>query len=65
MQPPKIIKPYVLSFCRGISKALPVYVSVKPLPKKINDCVNVVAEHVAASGGKMVIGWAIPSPMKT
>jgi hypothetical protein len=61
MRPPKIIKPYVISFCRGfVADPHPVYVPVLPLKKvSANDCFNIVPQHVAANGGEQVTGWAI------
>jgi len=59
-QPPKIIKPYVLSFCRQISQHEPFFVPLRPLSgKPINECFNIVPKHIATHGGKQCVGWTI------
>lgn len=60
MKPPKIIKPYVRTFCRTVCKNEPLFVPLSPLPNKpINECFRIVPEHIAKFGGKQVNGWAI------
>lgn len=60
MNPPKLIKPYVLTFCKSISKTEPCWVPLQPLPgKSQKDCVNIVSDKVALSGGRQILGWAI------
>ena len=57
---PKLIKPYVLSFCRSICRNEPVWVSMRPLlDKPIDECFSIVPEHAIMSGGKQCNGWAI------
>lgn len=57
---PKIIKPYVLSFCRRINQNEPVWVEVRPLPgKPFNECFSIVQDHIVLNGGKQYNGWAI------
>ena len=61
MRPPKLIKPYVLSFCRGIvTDPKPVYVPLRPLAGvPANSCFETVPPHVAKHGGEQVTGWSI------
>lgn len=60
MKKPEILKPYVLSFCRQVSKAAPFFVPLKPLhDKPINACFTIIPAHIAANGGKQAFGWAI------
>jgi hypothetical protein len=60
MRPPKIIKPYVLSFCRQISEQEPTFVPLRPLVGKPPDeCFTIIPEHIVAYGGKQHIGWSI------
>ena len=61
MRPPKLIKPYVTSFCRSIvTEPQPVYVPVRPLAgAPENECFSILPRHVAQHGGEQVIGWAI------
>lgn len=61
MRPPKLIKPYVLRFCRSIvADASPVYVPCLPEPgAPANECFPLIEKKVAAAGGKCVFGWAI------
>ena len=61
MRPPKLIKPYVISFCRSIvTEPQPVYVSVRPLADAPeNECFSILPRHVSQHGGEQVIGWAI------
>lgn len=60
MKPPKIIKPYVRSFCRTVCKNEPLFVLLRPLPNKpINNCFKIVEEHIAVHGGNQLNGWAI------
>jgi hypothetical protein len=59
-RPPKIIKPYVLSFCHQICKEEPVFVPFRPLiGKPVNECFTVVPEHITTHGGKQIMGWTI------
>ncbi len=63
MRPPKLIKPYVISFARQIVRADAVdlfYVPHRPISgASLNDCFAVVAAHIASNGGKAVLGWAL------
>lgn len=63
MRPPKLIKPYVLSFARqvvGGSDVLPFYVLSAPLQgAPQNECFSHVESHAALHGGSAVLGWAI------
>ena len=61
MRPPKLIKPYVVSFCRSfVADPQPVYVAVQPVRgAATNDCFKTVPQHVAVVGGEQIIGWAI------
>ncbi len=61
MRPPKLIKPYVLKFCRRVVNAAePVYVPCEPLPQApANACFPLVERQVAEAGGECVFGWAI------
>jgi hypothetical protein len=61
VRPPKIIKPYVISFCRGIvSEPEPIYVPVRPLHGAPDDeCFTILPKHIATHGGDQIIGWAI------
>ena len=57
---PKLIKPYVRSFCRGISRADPIWVPCQPAPDKpLLECFSIVPEHITAHGGIQHLGWAI------
>ena len=61
MRPPKLIKPYVISFCRSIvAEPQPVYVPLRPVSNAPqNECVTIVPRHIEQNGGEQVIGWAI------
>lgn len=63
MRPPKLIKPYVISFARQILRADAVdlfYVPRQPISgAALNDCFATVAAHVAGKGGAAVLGWAL------
>jgi hypothetical protein len=63
MRPPKLIKPYVVSFARQVIRldnASPFYVRCSPVQGAIqNECFSVVEEYVAQHKGISVIGWAI------
>lgn len=63
MRPPKLIKPYVVTFARsviGTGEPLLTYVPVRPIQgTPYNECFSVVETHVAQHGGARVIGWAI------
>lgn len=60
MQVPKLLKPYVLSFCRSVNKLPPTHVPVRPLPNtKADDCFNIVGRQVEGGVGSMVLGWSI------
>lgn len=63
MRPPKILKPYVVSFIRDVvceNEVNPIYVGcdpVKDAPQ--NECFQVVQSYIEQNGGTAVIGWAI------
>ncbi|QOJ19974.1 MAG: hypothetical protein HRU77_04250 [Gammaproteobacteria bacterium] len=62
MRPPKLIKPYVISFARQVvgGDASPFYVPCSPLygaPQ--NECFSLVESQVSIHGGAAVLGWAI------
>ncbi len=61
MRPPKLIKPYVTTFCRSITAAhSPQYIQTTPTPgAPLNECFRVVADRVAREGGESLLGWAI------
>lgn len=61
MRPPKIVKPYVISFCRSIvTQPEPVYLPVRPLEgAPANDCFLIVPQYVLQHGGEQLIGWSI------
>lgn len=61
MRPPKMVKPYVLSFCRGIvAEPAPKYVEVHPISgAAINNCFLTVSEYVKTNGGSQQLGWTI------
>jgi len=61
VRPPKLIKPYVISFCRGIVREpQPCYVPVHPLADEpANDCFKIVPKQVSSHGGEQIIGWTI------
>jgi len=61
MRPPKLIKPYVISFCRGVvADPNPVYVHLHPLDGvAANSCFEIVPDYVAKHGGEQVTGWSI------
>lgn len=57
---PKLIKPYVTSFCRSICRNEPVWVPLCPIPEKpLNECFSIVPEYVATNGGEQYNGWSI------
>ena len=54
------IAPFIINFCKSISKEQPVLVPLLPIVgKKVNECFTVVPEHILANGGKQKIGWCI------
>lgn len=54
------IAPFILNFCSEVSSAIPVIIPLRPITgKPVNECFNVVPEHIAANGGKQKIGWYI------
>jgi hypothetical protein len=59
--PPKLIKPYVISFCRSIvENPEPCYVPLEPLDGAEPDsCFELVPKYVESHGGEMRTGWAI------
>jgi hypothetical protein len=59
--PPKLIKPYVVSFCRSVvAKPEPRYVPLEPIESAEPDsCFELVPSHVAKNGGAMSIGWSV------
>jgi len=61
VRPPKLIKPYVISFCRGVvADPKSVYVPLRPLDGvAANSCFEIVPDYVAKHGGERVIGWSI------
>jgi hypothetical protein len=61
MRPPKLIKPYVISFCRSIvADPKPLYVPLQPKPNAPkNECVTIVPQHIKESGGEQIFGWSI------
>lgn len=63
MRPPKLIKPYVISFARqvvGANNAAPFYVKCSPVQGAAYDeCFPLIDDCVANCGGTSVIGWAI------
>jgi hypothetical protein len=61
MRPPKLIKPYVLRFCRSVvTDAAPIYVPCRPLPgAPANDCFPIVERQVASAGGESIFGWSV------
>lgn len=63
MRPPKLIKPYVISFSRqvmGKDDAMPFYIPCAPLHDfPHNECFSLVESYVELHGGNMVLGWAI------
>lgn len=63
MRPPKILKPYVVSFIRDVvndSEVNPIYVGCDPVKHAPqNECFQVVQNYIEQNGGTAVIGWAI------
>lgn len=61
MTPPKLIKPYVISFCRSfVTDPQPDYIPVEPLPgEKGNECFVIVERQISKYGGSQQIGWTI------
>lgn len=63
MRPPKLIKPYVVTFARQVVSSAEVsafYVWSSPAKgAPQNECFSVVDACVAKNGGRRVIGWAI------
>lgn len=61
MFPPKLIKPYVVSFCRSVVRdPAPRFVPVRArVGAEVMDCFGTVPEQVQEHGGTMVVGWAI------
>ncbi len=60
MKAADISQKHVLAFCRTVSKSQPVVVPVRPkFGKELNDCTNIVKEHVLMHGGVQHLGWAI------
>lgn len=60
MRPPKLIKPYVTTFCRSITAAhSPQYIQTTPTPgAPLNECFRVVADRVTCQR-RSLLGWAI------
>lgn len=62
-RPPKLIKPYVVSFARqvvGMNGIDLFYVPRRPITTApFNDCFALIEAHVAQNGGTAVLGWAI------
>lgn len=63
MSPPKLIKPYAISFSRqiiGTVDAMPLYIPCAPLHDfPHNECFSLIESYVALHGGNRVLGWAI------
>lgn len=63
MNPPKLIKPYVIRFAREVVRnalALPVYVPCQTERGAPNgECFDIVKVRVSAAGGDRVLGWSI------
>jgi hypothetical protein len=63
MRPPKIIKPYVMTFARqvvGCDDVTPFYVECFPLNGgPHNECFALVESYITIHGGEMIVGWAI------
>ena len=61
MRPPKLIKPYVTSFCRDVvADPQPVYVPIRPLDgAPQNECFTIVPDYISKHGGEQVVGWSI------
>lgn len=61
MRPPRIIKPYVIAFCRSIvPNPIPTYVTVRPAEGVApDDCFRAVPAHINRHGGGQQIGWTI------
>lgn len=54
------IASFILNFCKEISDINPVIVPLRPLTgKPLNECVNIVPEHIREYGGKECLGWCI------
>ncbi len=61
MFPPKLIKPYVVSFCRTVVRE-PVleFVPVRPrATAEVLSCFTTVPLQVQEHGGQVIVGWAI------
>ncbi|CRM57587.1 hypothetical protein [Pseudomonas sp. 37 R 15] len=52
---------HVIDFCNHVAeKQAPILIAHKPVfGKPMQECFNIVPEHVVAHGGKQLIGWAI------
>lgn len=62
MRPPKLIKPYVISFARQVVSdcAPPFYIPCVPLHgSQQNECFSLVERQVKLKGGNAVLGWTI------
>jgi hypothetical protein len=61
MKVPFIYSNHIKAFCRNVvPDSKPIYVVVQPLPDKpINECFNIVPEHILAHGGEQQFGWSI------
>jgi hypothetical protein len=60
--PPKLLKPYVLTFAREVAgpDAAPGFIRCCPVEDApYNECFALVQAHVEKNGGDMVLGWAI------
>jgi len=57
MKAADISQKHVLAFRRTVSKSQPVVVPVRPkFGKELNDCTNIVKEHVLMHGGVQHLG---------
>ncbi|SKB00171.1 hypothetical protein SAMN02745166_03084 [Prosthecobacter debontii] len=63
MRPPRIIKPYVISFARQVVRSIDIelgYIPCAPLDRLSDgDCFPTIEARVSSHGGQAVIGWAI------
>jgi len=51
---------YIKQFCQGISGTAPISIEHCPIQGvPLNQCFNIVKQHVATHGGKAVTGWKI------
>jgi hypothetical protein len=58
---PHKITPSVLQFCSSIiQNQTPFYVPIDALPHyKLNECFNILPQHIISYGGKQIFGWSI------